>query len=105
MVAQCNPSERSGPANPVDETVRVEQFKPERREKMKSEEHQKIGITTIKLRENDFAIFINGRQALVGLSEKDVELFKQKTAGELIDILSMNRHQLLYSPQKDHPDL
>jgi len=66
---------------------------------MKNYEHRKLRINTRRLSENDWAIFVNGRPALIGLSEKDVKLFQQKTEEEVIAILSLNRNRSPYSPE------
>ncbi|MDY0188942.1 MAG: hypothetical protein RBR16_13580 [Syntrophus sp. (in: bacteria)] len=56
--------------------------------KMKAEELRKLGIIA-KKRGNDWEIFLNGHLAMIGLSDKDVELLQQKSPKEMVNILSM----------------
>lgn len=55
--------------------------------KMTKEEFKKMGITAIK-RVNYWEILLDGRQAMVGLSDKDLELLRQKSAREVMKILT-----------------
>jgi len=55
---------------------------------MKAEELRKLGIIA-KKRGNDWEIFLNGHLAMIGLSDKDVELLQQKSPKEMVNILSM----------------
>jgi len=55
--------------------------------KMNRDAYRNLGITAIK-RINNWEILVNGHQVMIGLSEKDFELFRQKTESEVIAILS-----------------
>jgi len=55
--------------------------------KMNRDAYRNLGITAIK-RINNWEILLNGHQIMVGLSEKDFELFREKTEQEVLSILS-----------------
>jgi len=55
--------------------------------KMNRDAYRKLGITAIK-RINNWEILVNGHQVMIGLSEKDFELFRQKSEQEVLTILS-----------------
>jgi len=54
---------------------------------MSNDAYRKLGITAVK-RINNWEILLNGHQIMVGLSEKDFELFREKTEQEVLSILS-----------------
>ena len=55
--------------------------------RMNKDEYQKLGITAKKV-SNDWSIFVNGHQAMDGLSEKDFEVFNRMSADDVITMLS-----------------
>jgi len=55
--------------------------------RMSNDAYRKLGITAVK-RINNWEILLNGHQIMVGLSEKDFELFREKTEQEVLSILS-----------------
>jgi hypothetical protein len=55
--------------------------------KMNKDDFRKLGITA-KKSGNDWEIFINDHLAMIGLSDKDFELFRQKSVKEVINILA-----------------
>jgi hypothetical protein len=55
--------------------------------RMNNDAYRKLGITAVK-RINNWEILLNGHQIMVGLSEKDFELFREKTEAEVLTILS-----------------
>lgn len=55
--------------------------------RMNKDEYRKLGITAKKVR-NDWSIFVNGHQAMDGLSEKDFEVFNRMSADDVITMLS-----------------
>lgn len=55
--------------------------------RMNNDAYRKLGITAVK-RINNWEILLNGHQIMVGLSEKDFELFREKTEQEVLTILS-----------------
>jgi hypothetical protein len=57
------------------------------RRKMNGDEYHRLGITA-KKRGNDWELFLNDHLVMIGLSDKDFELFKQKSAREVLNIFS-----------------
>jgi len=57
------------------------------KKRMSNDAYRKLGITAVK-RINNWEILLNGHQIMVGLSEKDFELFREKTEQEVLSILS-----------------
>jgi len=55
--------------------------------RMSNDAYRKLGITAVK-RINNWEILVNGHQVMIGLSEKDFELFRQKSEQEVLTILS-----------------
>ena len=55
--------------------------------RMNNDAYRKLGITAVK-RINNWEILLNGHQIMIGLSEKDFELFREKTEAEVLTILS-----------------
>jgi len=57
------------------------------RRKVNKEEYIKLGITAVR-HNNYWEILLNGRQAMIGLSDKDFELLRQKPVEEMMNILT-----------------